>query len=319
MKNKIVALVVTYNRKDLLIECINALLNQKQALDNIVVIDNNSTDGTEKLFKEVGIFNQNNIIFKQLEENLGGAGGFHEGIKYIHENFDYNWIWLMDDDTIAYEESLSSLEKDLKTLKNERISFLASSVYGPENEPMNVPDISTEKSENGYSDWYRYLEEGLVSIKLATFVSLLISRDAIECVGYPVKSYFIWGDDTEYTLRLTKYYGSAFFSGNSKILHKRFNARSLSIKEEDNPNRIRMYKYFYRNNLLNYKEYFGYKVFLKKYISYFFLSFYIILGRKTKFKWKKFKAIQSGWWNFTLRKYSFKEFKKRIPKQSKGS
>lgn len=314
MENKIVALVVTFNRKELLIECLQALLNQRKTLNNIVVIDNNSTDGTEKLFEAAGEFVQSGIIFKRLEENIGGAGGFHEGIKYINENLDYNWIWLMDDDTIAHADSLSGLVNDLEVLKDEKISFLASSVYGPENEPMNVPDISIQKSKNGYPDWYRYLGEGLVNIKMATFVSLLISRKAIENVGYPIKSYFIWGDDTEYTLRLTKYYGSAFFSGNSKILHKRFNARSLSLIEEDNSNRIGMYKYFYRNNLLNYKEYFGFKVFLKKYISYFLLSFYIIIRRKTKFKWKKFKAIQTGWWNFTLRKYDYEEFKKRIPK-----
>lgn len=312
-KIDVVALVVTYNRKELLIECINALLKQKIPLEKIVVVDNNSDDGTDKLFSS-GHFSKNSEIdYVRLKENIGGAGGFSKGIKYLDNNYSYDWLWLMDDDTIAQGDTLENLLADLEKIKEkENISFLASSVVGPENEPMNVPDISDRKTKNGYKNWHRHLSSGLVEIRQATFVSLLISYKAIKKVGYPVASYFIWGDDTEYTLRLTSYYGPAFLSGNSKILHKRVNAKSLSILEEKNPNRIKMYKFFYRNNLLNFKTYFSRRYFLKKYLGYLVYSFYLLIKPGVKFRFKKFRAVQAGWWNYTLKKYNKKEFDKRL-------
>ena len=49
---KVAAIVVTYNRKQLLQECLNAILNQTAEVERIIVINNASTDGTEDLFKK---------------------------------------------------------------------------------------------------------------------------------------------------------------------------------------------------------------------------------------------------------------------------
>lgn len=312
---RVVALVVTYNRKDLLVECIQALEQQDTDLVNIVVIDNNSTDGTNLLFENTGELIYDNLIYRRLRKNIGGAGGFFEGFKYINENLDYDWLWLMDDDTISEKNTLRYLLNDLDNLKGEKVSFIGSSVYGPNGESMNVPSIDGKKEENGYPFWYKYLDKGLVQINHATFVSLLISEKAIKKVGYPVKDYFIWGDDTEYTLRLTSRFGPAYFSGNSKIVHKRFNAKALSIKNEENSNRVKMYNYFYRNNLLNFKEYFSKQYFLKRFIGYFLYSISLLFNFHVNFRFKKFLAIQKGWWSFSLGLYNRKQFKSRIPEK----
>ncbi|MGX6971786.1 glycosyltransferase family 2 protein [Vagococcus lutrae] len=291
---KIVALVVTYNRKELLTECLYALLNQNHKIEEIVVIDNNSTDSTSDLFKDGAMFHLKSITYRKMDKNIGGAGGFYEGIKYINENCDYNFLWLMDDDTIANQDSLEKLLDAYDYLEQENPSFLASTVYGPEKEPMNVPGISKRKHENGYGDWYRYLKYGIIEIERATFVSLLISEKAIKKVGYPIKEYFIWGDDTEYTLRLVNDYGPAFFVGNSLILHKRYNAKSLSIITEENPNRVKMYKYFYRNKLFNSRLYDSRKLIIKNYINTIREAFRLLFRQNCKFKIKKFVSIQKG-------------------------
>ncbi|MDT2707407.1 glycosyltransferase family 2 protein [Enterococcus gallinarum] len=314
MENRVVALVVTYNRKNLLEECLQALLKQDYNLFKIVVIDNNSTDGTEILFTKNNKFDDEIINYYRMEKNLGGAGGFHEGIKIVNENYNYDWLWLMDDDTITAKETLVELVNSTKIIDNENVSFLASSVYGPEDEPMNVPSLDLTKHENGYPDWYRFLDEGIIKIEHATFVSLLISEKAITKIGLPLKSYFIWGDDTEYTLRLTKYYGPAYFVGKSKILHKRFNAKSLSIINEANSDRLKLYNNYYRNNLLNFREYFSNLYFFKKFFSYFSLSIYLLFFDKTGNRFNKFTVIQKGIWEFLLKKYDVNEFKFRIPK-----
>lgn len=95
----------------------------------------------------------------------------------------------------------------------------------------------------------------MVEISSATFVSILISGKAISQCGLPCMDYFIWGDDYEYTRRLTTYYGPAYIVGGSVAIHKRIGAKALSLDTEDNPNRIALYRYYYRNNFINLRFY----------------------------------------------------------------
>ena len=105
--------------------------------------------------------------------------------------------------------------------------------------------------KNGYPHWYKYLSEGIVQISRATFVSILVSYDAIKKCGLPCKDYFIWGDDSEYTMRISKYYAPAYFVGASVALHKRFNAKKLDIMMENDTKRLEMFRKYYRNTTIN--------------------------------------------------------------------
>lgn len=248
----VAALVVTYNRKVLLVECLAAVTAQELAPSTVVVIDNASTDGTEELFRDGGEFaGIPGLRYFRMAENLGGAGGFKEGIKRCAET-GCDWIWLMDDDCIARPDTLSELVGALPAARRlgGEPSFLASSVLGPEVEPMNVPVLDTRPTGNGYPDWYLGLADGIVEIECATFVSLLINVRAVEKLGLPIASFFIWGDDTEYTTRLTHNFGPAYLVGKSSVLHKRANAKSLSIQNEKDPARIANFYRMYRNNLV---------------------------------------------------------------------
>ena len=71
------AVVVTYNRKKLLSECLMHLQNQKTPLD-IIVVDNAGTDGTDDLFTAP----PDNLHYFNTGKNLGGAGGFNYGIRF---------------------------------------------------------------------------------------------------------------------------------------------------------------------------------------------------------------------------------------------
>lgn len=70
-KDKVIAVIVTYNRKELLKESIEALINQKYENCNILVIDNNSTDGTKDYIKK--FIEEEKIMYENTGENLGGA------------------------------------------------------------------------------------------------------------------------------------------------------------------------------------------------------------------------------------------------------
>jgi GT2 family glycosyltransferase len=131
------AVVVTYNRKKLLLGCLEALLKQSRPLNAVYVIDNASTDGTPEVLLEhryipklppsnlkvpweifytitnLQDFGTNSnlsvmIYYVRMQENNGGAGGFYEGVKRSYEK-GYDWMWLMDDDGIPSEDCLNKL------------------------------------------------------------------------------------------------------------------------------------------------------------------------------------------------------------------
>lgn len=305
---KIDAVVVTYNRKELLVECIEAILNQIYKVDKVFLIDNASTDGTYDELKNRGILDSKIIIYKRLEENIGGAGGFYEGIKEARKD-NADWIWIMDDDTIPKEDCLKNFI-DALSIINGKVSFLASAVYGIDNECMNTTEISEFKGKNGIFQWHEYIKDGIVGIDVATFVSILINGDATKKIGLPYKDYFIWGDDSEYTLRLTRKYGRAYLVGKSIAIHKRTGSKSLSIFEETNMNRIKFYYYMVRNNYINTKTYYSKKAKIMFYIKWKKIVVKLLFSN-SKYKFYKIKLINKGLRDAIFKKYNYKDFKNR--------
>jgi GT2 family glycosyltransferase len=289
---KIAALVVTYNRQALLAECLDAIRGGSRKPERIFVVDNASTDGTGQLFAAGGRFHLPDIQWIRLPQNRGGAGGFHAGIEAVLKDTEkYDWIWLMDDDTIPEAGALANLLAADADLQDPSISFLASCVFGEQQEPMNVPVLSSAKADNGYETWYENLDRGAVRIDSATFVSLLISVPAARKAGLPVQEYFLWGDDSEYTRRLTVYCGPAYLVGSSRVLHKRKNAKHLNIAAETDVRRIRMYRYFYRNLLFNMSLYQSRRSAFRLALVWLLYSFKVLFSSHG---WERFATVQSG-------------------------
>lgn len=304
-KYKIHAVVVTHNRVDMLKQCINAILVQNYKVDKIIVVDNCSTDDTiiqvESLQKE-----NPQIEILSLPTNEGGAGGFNEGMKKAYYN-NADFVWLMDDDVLPEKNCLEELVK-AKDIINGKISFLASAVRNKENKAMNVPKIDKNQFIK-YTDWYEYLEDSIVKIVKATFVSILVSRHAIEKCGLPWKPFFIWGDDSEYTQRIIRDFSPAYMVGKSKVVHLRSSSDELSIIKEENKERIPLYFYYYRNNLIGFFEYesFAYKFLI---VGKTFYDLFAVLF-KAKYKLKKMGTILRALFSFILGTYNKLSFKYR--------
>lgn len=304
--SKVQAVVVTYNRKEILTECIDAILKQTVSVDKLIIIDNNSTDGTREYLESKGYLDNKIILFKKLSKNTGGAGGFYAGMK-VARKFQPDWVWIMDDDVIPTENCLEELLSARKHIDG-RVSFLASSVRGLNGEAMNVPKL-TRKQATSYTDWYRYLDEGIVQIVKATFVSLLINIEAINMCGLPWKEFFIWGDDSEYTQRVIRDYGPAYMVGKSLAIHKRVGSDELSLVKETNRGRIPMYFYYYRNNLIGFWEYENilYRLLCMGKLGYDFLCVLI----KGKYKREKCVVILKAFFAFVFGTYDRKAFRNR--------
>lgn len=314
IKCKVIAVVVTYNRKELLMECVEAVLGQTYKVEKLILIDNCSTDGTKEELENRGYLLNPQIMYVKTDANIGGAGGFYEGMVKAKE-YSYDWIWLMDDDTIPTQNCLEALIEADRVVENTappaglehavRPSFFASAVYGAQGEFMNLPKVSSKRAPNGYLYWYKFLDQGLVNIAMATFVSILIKKEAIEKCGLPCKDFFIWGDDSEYTTRLTKYYGDAYFVGKSKAIHKRANAQLISINREMNPQRIEMFHYRYRNAIIINQYYEpGYHMLFHAVLS--MLGSIRYIGKKLG--GRKAKAIIKGSWESIIQYRKFKAY-----------
>lgn len=240
MKNKIAAIVVTYNRLNMLKENIDSLKKQTEQNFDILLIDNNSTDGTKKYIKEL---NDEKIIYINTGKNIGGAGGFYTGVKEAIKR-GYEYAWLMDDDTIPYENALEELSNKAIFLKN-NFSFLCSYVAWTDGTPclMNKQNINVKK--NGWYESSNLLTEGLLKILTCTFVSVFINLKIAITAGLPIKEFFIYGDDFEYTYRLSKL-SDAYLCFNSKVVHK-MKENYGTLLEDAPSNKIGRYFYDERN------------------------------------------------------------------------
>lgn len=268
---KICAIVVTYNRLELLKLTLDKLMKQSHKLDEIIVVNNCCNDGTKEFLEGLG----GQITTLNLNDNLGGAGGFYEGLKLAYGK-KYDYYWLMDDDTITMENSLDELVKALNILSGRKIGFLCSNVLYKDGKPciMNIPPIEEE--------WNELVSESIVKLMGTSFVSVMISREAINEVGLPIKEFFIWGDDAEYTYRISRVF-ECYMVGRSKVYHYMNSNSGINIIT-DSPERINRYFFQYRNQLFIARKK-GIRYVMRYYISIIStISKILLKGNKDKLK-----------------------------------
>lgn len=187
--NKIVCVVVTYNRLPLLKKCIESLRKQTYHSFDILVVNNDSTDGTKEWLAE-----QNNLIVIN-QANLGGAGGFYTGTKWGYDK-GYDWMWLMDDDGIAEEKQLESLLSAAQRLQSSFVNALVCDVN--DNDKLSFELVCEGKTIREVKEAQKYRE---ILNSINPFNGSLIHRAVMEKIGFIKKEMFIWGDEFDYYFR----------------------------------------------------------------------------------------------------------------------
>lgn len=240
--NEIIAIIVTYNRKDYVSKCIKFILNQNQYTCNILVIDNASNDGTEE---EIQKITSPLLIYKNTGANLGGAGGFYLGVKYACEH-GYKYLWLMDDDTFVEPNTLQKLILADHEL-NGNYGWLSSRVLWKDRKDceMNMQRRSPYKK-------IIWSDKNLIPSSMASFVSLFIPVKNIIKYGLPIKDFFIWTDDWEFTRRISLH-EKCYVVKNSIVIHAMKNQTPVNIAI-DTDERLSRYNYFYRNDVYLYRR-----------------------------------------------------------------
>ena len=183
---KVIAVVVTYNRQKLLSECITALRNQTRKPDAILIVNNGSTDNTEAWLQS-----QPDLI-TITQKNLGSSGGFNTGISWAYKN-SYTWIWCMDDDGYPKEDALEN-------------------ILGPALDMLCLRNCAVLNKEDKKTFVWKtkdYKTIDAVDCKIIKgighpFNGTMLNRNIVERVGLPKPALFLWGDETEYYLRIVK-------------------------------------------------------------------------------------------------------------------
>jgi rhamnopyranosyl-N-acetylglucosaminyl-diphospho-decaprenol beta-1,3/1,4-galactofuranosyltransferase len=195
------------------------------------------------------------LYYVRMHENTGGAGGFHEGVKRAYEK-GYDWLWLMDDDTIPDSDALNFMLEKGKSFKDLNIGFVCSKVLWTDKTPhiMNIPSIKPLINDIPFN---LYEDKRVLLAESASFVSLLINRYIVEKMGLPIKEFFIWADDVEYTLRITRNGFLGLYVKDSIVIHK--------TKENYSVSNVYDWRFYYnvRNWLWIYKLHYK-----EKYIPY---------------------------------------------------
>lgn len=304
------SIIVTYNRSQELMRCLNAVVNQTKKLNSIVIVNNASTDNTlEQIYKFTELsantianeyekltllksLNGTDIYLFNKKENTGGSGGFYSGLKTAHENLKTDYYWLMDDDGYPSENCLETL-----FTKAEKYDYIMpTSIDIEKHDCLSWP---TRMKNGKKTIIYSELKDSWKEIMdfVTPFNGVLLSNNCVDKVGYINKDFFIWGDDYEHYYRCKKngiqpvtLIPAVFYHPAQKVMLKKICFGLFSLAYSDSPLRMVCLARNWTNIYLHYNQ--KYKIPLK-WVMYWWL---FIITRHGDFKgWKLYKqSVKDG-------------------------
>ena len=195
--SKITAVVVTFNRLNLLQRVIASLQKQSVHIHDIIIVNNGSTDGTKEWLDKQ---NKLHIIH---QENVGGSGGFYRGIQEASKT-ECDWIWCMDDDVFPSEHCLENLliyaSKDNKIGIACPHRLMSGKTFTGEAKTLNLSNPFKDMHDNGLMPEDVEANETVDIVGMA-FEGPLIKKEVVEKIGLHNKELFILYDDTDYSYR----------------------------------------------------------------------------------------------------------------------
>jgi len=242
---KILAAIVTHNREQLLERCVDHLQAQTRAPDDVVVINNGSTDGTLDMLARKG-------VRAVTQDNLGSAGGWRRSIEEAMES-GADAVWLMDDDGYPDARALEVLERSFSA----GTACLSSIVIDEQDHdllvfPLPVLDrhghpvlFGTRRKIRRVSD----LSKGRAAIYpfAHLFNGALVSLETVRRIGNVDDRFFLMGDEIDYLMRMR---GDGLVASHLEALHYHPNVASRPWSD------VKVY-YYLKNTIILNKRYFS--------------------------------------------------------------
>lgn len=286
------AVIVTYNRKEMLGENIKMLLKQIIAFDKIFIVDNCSTDGTYQYLEEHGWIKEP-FVYIKTETNIGGAGGFYTGTKAAFDQ-GADWIILMDDDGKAADINTFAILKEVaeKLYKQESKVFV--------NTLVQQGELLSFKMGNAYTveEEIEKAIDGIIKDEANPFNGTMVSRELVAEIGYPNREFFIKGDEVNYKQRAVKAGAIIATAVNARYIHPRPETHEKLVLGIKVPFFVEApWKEYYaaRNFTYMYKEAHQYKAIIFELILVKILAIFSMQCSKRQTLKMLFKGVSDGW------------------------
>lgn len=283
----ITTIIVTYNRKALLMRCLAAVAGQTRKPDRILIVDNASTDGTRELLHSEGWLSRSDVELLALKDNTGGAGGFSAGLKRATE-IGTGWTWMMDDDAEPCPDALEVLLN--RPLSSENLYGSAAVAGELLSWPMSSPGGKPEDTIYTVEQLPKQLD-----VQFIPFLGILVSCEMVRRIGLPDAGFFLAADDVEYCLRAREAGAKIILVGSSRIAHPASERYRLWLPGRPFYSlRITPWKRYYdvRNRIFVARRYHGSKLWYSTLPGSFLRLFATLWHEKNR--WQQIKAFYAG-------------------------
>lgn len=250
-------MVVTFNRLPLLQRLV-ARLGEVPGLDEVVVVDNASTDGTGDWLASQPTTGETPLLARTLAHNRGGAGGFHDGLAWAIDR-GADLVWLMDDDGLPDRDCLASL-----LAQGDDLDFWGPLVVDEDDPDRLVFPIRLPGGARVVSDVAQAraaARDGVLADVVIPFNGVLVSKELVDRIGLPREEFFIWGDDVEYLWRAQEAGARVATVTGARVLHPSVGELGTPMMwgrttYNHSPSDLKHYC-MARNNLVNLRDYRG--------------------------------------------------------------
>lgn len=217
------------------------------------------------------------LIFIQSGDNLGFAGGNNIGIRYALAKGDFEYIWLLNNDTVIKKDALSKMVEIYNTHKSEKIGIVGSMLIRYD-KPDTLQVLSGSKPlscKTGNYGEYLYPNSKIHETPKTAFeikgyivgASMLIKKDLIKEIGLIDENYFMWAEESDFCMRALRSRWKLYCAPESMVYHKEGSSTGNGIpkqflwKKTVRPTKQRFVITGYlnnRNGLYFVKKFFGY-------------------------------------------------------------
>lgn len=221
---KIFIIVLNYNGKKTILDCINSIYDSTYSNFEVVIVDNNSTDGSFELIKKT--FFKANII--RNSKNIGFAAGNNIGIRFALEKFA-DYIFLLNNDATIESDMLSLLMNEMR--KNSSASIISPLILKEKRgavwfaggrilwSKMRAAHLDTPKNKSlSYQ------------IEYASGCAMLIKNTVFKKIGLFDENFFLYYEDVDFSLRAKRAGFGIFLLPNAYAYHKELSNQNNSQK-----------------------------------------------------------------------------------------
>jgi GT2 family glycosyltransferase len=262
---KLTIIIITYNAAEYIGNCIISLLKQVYAPFDILIIDNDSSDGTKEIINSI-INQKDNIYFIENNTNLGFSKACNIGIKYAFSKLDAGALLFLNQDTIIQNNLLSELISwynkfgdgaycpKILIKKNHSIWWVGTKF-------LRLQDLIKNNSLSVSYHVDKEMDDTLsikypVEIEAITGCALFLPKKIIDEIGFFDEKFFMYAEDLDYSIRLRKKGYKMYIIPNTVVYHDvPLKDEALQIKNNILKTLKRYYHHFMSSLILLNKHY----------------------------------------------------------------